>query len=455
MSTYVVAYLHPGEVAHNFHKSCRDLMNHDLLNKQRLRGFIDIECGSGRITDSRNQAVRKFLSVSTADWLVFIDADMGFEPDAVDRIIDAAHPTDRPMVGGLCFGQRKEGAGPGNSRVYVPVPTLYRWYDVDDTCGFAPDYEYPTDQLVEVDGTGAAFFCVHRTVLEGLATKFPEPRPWFDETIYKGQVFGEDLTFCRRVQESGHSIHVHTGVSISHRKSTYLEESLLKVDVLKVPTHVVIPFKNRADLTRPLLDELTAQGGYDHIWLYDNGSNAKTKNWLRTLGREDVTVIDAEGWNIHEMWNDGIDRATAAAARVNVAILNNDIKCGPDMLATLAKAMRADPLLSVVCPNYDSRDGTGVHLVQDICAGRYDGTGGLAGFAFMIRGEAGYRFPTELQWWGGDNHLVATAVKAGAKVGIVLDASVEHIDGGSQTGDWDAMSDVLQADLEAMRQLIA
>jgi GT2 family glycosyltransferase len=228
---------------------------------------------------------------------------------------------------------------------------------------------------------------------------------------------------------------VNTSVKISHHKTTYLDEATAG-DMTVHPTFVVIPMKDRLDLTLPLLDQLREQGGYDKVLLFDNGSSPETKAALAELDRPDVVVFDADGLNIHQMWNRGMDEAKRRAWQSNVAILNNDLEIGPNFLAGLAGPLRSDPLLAAVCPNYDGRGGSGIQYVEDICADRYDGMGGLAGFAFMLTSESGYRFPEKLQWWYGDADLMNTILYAGSRAGIVLDVTVEHVGGGGQTGKW-------------------
>lgn len=448
--TYAIAYLHPGDVSTSFFKSCMAVWPYDATHHRRFRGWIEQQCGASRVIDGRNDAVRQFLATDI-EWLAFVDSDMGFDPDMFDRLIDAADVDERPVVGALAFANKSGGEGPFNSHRFVQCPTIYRWVDGPDIqAGVAPMYDYPKDTLVECDATGGACFVVHRRVLEQIAGDFEFPREWFDDTIYKGQVFSEDITFFLRVKNAGFPVYVHTGVQTSHHKPTYLTEDSVG-DLAAVPTYVVVPFKNRHDLTSRLVHDLQRQGGYRKIVLCDNGSNRTTKNWLSTLADPNVVVLDCDGWNIHQMWNAGIELGAAECRdRFNVAILNNDIEIGDGFLDGLGTALRADPTLAVVGPNYDGRGGTGIDYVQDICAGRYDGTGGLPGFAFMLRGEARYRFPEQLSWWYGDNDMVATVVSAGARVGIVKDVTVTHVDGGSQTGVWDdpEMKVLLDADRE-------
>jgi hypothetical protein len=120
----------------------------------------------------------------------------------------------------------------------------------------------------------------------------------------------------------------------------------------------------------------------------------------------------------------------------------------------MVEALRSDPDLVAVSGNYDGREGPLVELTDDICGDRYDGTGGFAGFAFAVKGEwfqSGYRFPTECKWWFGDNDLVMAAYTSGVgKIGIAVDAHVEHLDGGSKTGgDWTHLAEQIRADKAA------
>jgi hypothetical protein len=126
--------------------------------------------------------------------LWWVDADMGFEPDTLTRLLDAADPDARPVVGALCFGLRKAAEDPGlNAYTFECFPTLYRWHHDGEHVGFAVMSDYPEDTLVEVGATGAACFVVHRTLLERIREKYGDT--WFDKTTHPGgRRFSED---CR------------------------------------------------------------------------------------------------------------------------------------------------------------------------------------------------------------------------------------------------------------------
>ena len=121
----------------------------------------------------------------------------------------------------------------------------------------------------------------------------------------------------------------------------------------------------------------------------------------------------------------------------------------------------SDPTLLAVSANYDGRRFEGVvEPVRGVCAGRYDGSGGFDGFAFAARGDfldSGYRFPEELTWWWGDNHLLATIEQAGGWYGIAKHATCVHLDGGSVTSrtlDQEEFAQQCENDRQTFRRLM-
>ena len=183
-----------------------------------------------RVAATRNNLVREFL-LTDAAWFLGIDTDQYWHPDDLKRLIDAADPVKRPVIGGLVFADQ-------GGQLF---PTLYK---EGDESNFHVALAYPRDSIVEVDGTGAAFLMVHRRVIERMAQKYPEPHPWFQETVVNGVDRGEDLTFCTRVRELGYKIYVHTGVKVGHVKTRYLTEK--EYDLSNEQQHFLITGTGRS-----------------------------------------------------------------------------------------------------------------------------------------------------------------------------------------------------------------
>ena len=225
-----VGFLHPGHYAACFAESLQDLMFVDMTGNQRVIshafGKMGKSCGSGGIVAGRNQLAKVMCDESPAEWLFMVDSDMGFAPDTLERLIAAADPIERPVVGGLCFAHKTDGKAEFYGVRYRACPTLYDFVDLPDKVGFAPRLDYPRNELVAVSATGGACVLIHRTVLESVRAKYGDV--WFDAITHpKGPtVFSEDLSFCIRVAGCGFPLYVHTGIKTTHDKGgVFLDEA--------------------------------------------------------------------------------------------------------------------------------------------------------------------------------------------------------------------------------------
>jgi hypothetical protein len=220
-----LAYLHAHSVSHSWHESMMRLLGYDAAHHSRLcdtGGPFMIRCDAGGLVESRNLAVTRFLDETPHEWLMFVDTDMGFHPDAVDRLVDAADPVARPVVGGLCFALREFKYDGMGGRRCLPVPTLYRWARTEaGHVGFTTRWDVPDDAVVQVAGTGAAFLLLHRGVLEKLRAEHGDT--WFDQVRYgDGRLVSEDLSLCWRLNQAGIPVFVHTGVKTTHHKQVWI-----------------------------------------------------------------------------------------------------------------------------------------------------------------------------------------------------------------------------------------
>lgn len=172
-------------------------------------GIVHIRSGP-RIASARNAVVRTFLADKPkAEWLLMLDTDMVFEPDLLDHLISVADRDDRPIVSALAFG-----GGYGETI----FPTMYRM----GYAGLKVMETFPPDELVAVDGTGAACLLLHRDALVKVGQAYAPPYPWFVEAESNGMEIGEDLAFCIRARRCGLPIYVHTGIQVGHVKPKVL-----------------------------------------------------------------------------------------------------------------------------------------------------------------------------------------------------------------------------------------
>jgi len=229
----VVGYCDAGTWSAAFGLSYRDMLVTDLCGPQQIvrpdGKELRVRAGTMGVASARNQITASFLDQTDAPWLWMVDTDMGFAPDTVTRLVAAADPQERPVVGGLCFALRREQGGPLHAARSRIQPTLYRYDEVDGEVGFRSVADYPRDQLVRVDGTGAACLLIHRGALQAVRDRCGDA--WFDPATHptgdngKPRWFSEDLSFCVRLAALGIPLHVDTRVRTTHDKGAiFLDE---------------------------------------------------------------------------------------------------------------------------------------------------------------------------------------------------------------------------------------
>lgn len=179
-----------------------------LMTKYDIPFTVDTLINESLVSRARNSMVAKFLANEKATHLMFIDADINFNPEAVLRMV--LH-----NKGVVC------GAYPMKS-----VPSRYVLNTVKDAVHEPP--------LYEVSSSGTGFMLIKREVILNLIQAMPhlkykdsvglgkqyEPYMYalFDTMIDEHQHYlSEDWTFCKRVREIlRQRIWVDTGIQLDH-----------------------------------------------------------------------------------------------------------------------------------------------------------------------------------------------------------------------------------------------
>src|SRR6185369_8129881 len=214
------------EVDYSFFHSYVQLIHYDAANEGRTwrGGEFSIRAGTDGLAAARNIAVAGFLAEAKADWFCWFDTDMGFAPETVDLLLQAADPIDRPIMGGLCFANREvENDGMGG-RIALAAPVIMDWKTVDGEQGFDTRWNYALNAIVRCDGVGSACVLIHRSVFERIQAEFGPN--WYSRARNPStnQLISEDLSFCVRANALEIPIHVHTGVKTTHAKRIWLSE---------------------------------------------------------------------------------------------------------------------------------------------------------------------------------------------------------------------------------------
>lgn len=187
------AYVHGGNVRHEFMVALQDL----ILRERRVTAVIQAQ--GPYIPQNRNLVVEKFLQLpARCEWLWFFDIDIQFGPEILDKLLDAADPVDRPIMGALYLNQ------------VTGKPEGTWWPTWSDECGRVE--QVVMGEIHELKTIGMGCTMIHRSVLEKLDQVYEDdPWRWFGHDIlYREGIaerVGEDETFCNRAINAGFPVH--------------------------------------------------------------------------------------------------------------------------------------------------------------------------------------------------------------------------------------------------------
>lgn len=161
---------------------------------------ISFKVGS-LVYTARNDLAKMALDTE-ADFVFWLDSDMIFKPDTLDRMMVTMETKRLDFLSGLYF-----------RRVTPYTPVLFKTLEFDEekqVCSWTDfkDEELPKD-IFEVGGVGFGCVLMRTDVIFEVASKY-------------GDMFGplagvgEDLSFCWRARQCGYKIYVDPSVSLGH-----------------------------------------------------------------------------------------------------------------------------------------------------------------------------------------------------------------------------------------------
>ena len=417
-----VAYVHSVDVAYSWVHSLIQLFTADLLEHKRIArgGFIAMACHAGQLVEARNRTVETFLSEDKADWLLWLDTDMGFLPDLVERLMESADPTERPIVGALCFSHRQIAPDDYGGRHTVATPTLFRWAERGGMEGFDIIYDYPPASLVACDGTGSAAILIHRSVFEQMRAEYGDT--WYDPIRAKEGRVGEDLSFCMRATALGVPIHVDTGVRTTHQKAIWLSESDF-LDQSSVPpadqeVAVLVPVLERAEQAEPFMRSLRASTGLAKVYaICDTDDRDATLAW-KQAGAE---IVELAGPGMRPgTFAEKVNIGFGATQEPWVFLVGSDVEFHPDWL-NQALAMAGDSHHVVGTNDLGNpRVLAGEHATHMLIRRSYVDEVGASWVGPGVVACEEYRH------WFVDDEIVTAAKQRGVWV-MALGSKVEHL----------------------------
>lgn len=217
-----------GLVTQRYMQSICALLEHG--NRSGLAIAVELLGYDSLITRGRNTLVTTFLDNPTATHLMFIDADIGFTPDQVMRLLEF----NAPVVAGayplklILYDQQVVD----RVRAGEALDTAQLNY-VGAQCQDAEREERDGFLTAEFAGTG--FMLIQRSAIEQMIAAYPEthytaahndPSPMPSQNRYAlfdcmiepetGHYLSEDYTFCKRWRAIGGKVWLDTRSRLMH-----------------------------------------------------------------------------------------------------------------------------------------------------------------------------------------------------------------------------------------------
>lgn len=166
-------------------------------------------CGCSVVSRARNLLVQDFIE-SDADYLMFIDSDINFEPDDILRLMAWAQDTKKGIVAGV-------------PRVRDVNKTYIADLDHDEN----GDLTMNGMGLVRATRVATAFMLIRRDVIISMIAAHPEWKYFdkrcgktvpalFDFKLTEEGYMGEDFLFCDRARELGFEVWVDPTIALGH-----------------------------------------------------------------------------------------------------------------------------------------------------------------------------------------------------------------------------------------------
>lgn len=158
---------------------------------------IGFEVGS-LVYNARNNLARQAIK-SEADFVLWLDSDMVFGPDLLQRMLKVCTENNIDFLTGLCFRRKPP---------YTPC-LFDRLEKTDKGASYTAILSVP-DGRFKVGGCGFAGVLMSMDVLLSVAAKFDgrmfDPLPGF----------GEDVAFCWRARQCGYDIWCDSDIELGH-----------------------------------------------------------------------------------------------------------------------------------------------------------------------------------------------------------------------------------------------
>lgn len=217
MPSVALAMINPGKVTHETFESFVKILSR---KNEAIRPSMILTKRSGALIQiARNEIVREFLSNEDMEWLLWVDSDIEFPPDIINKLLEVYYESGAKVIGGMYIHPMAERMKP--SVFYFrssPQGLTMEALHLDDVKSMINS----GTKWVYCDGTGAGCLLVHRDIYQKMLEKAEndnDGEPFFAFRFIQQVFYGEDLFFCYKVRQIlNEKIAVRLDVNLGHVK---------------------------------------------------------------------------------------------------------------------------------------------------------------------------------------------------------------------------------------------
>jgi hypothetical protein len=201
-----------------------------IRSKSNVEFKVQLRDGDALITRARANLMTQFLDDPTATHLLFIDADIGFTPQQVFRLIEAGHDVSAALYPIKRVNWEKARRAVASNRPNVPAASLDYVLEIND-----PDHVEVVGGFTRVRYAGTGFLMIRRQVFEKMCAAYPTLQFFREHSLdalagspnrfalfecmidpRTGTYLSEDFAFCKRWTDIGGEIWADLESKLDH-----------------------------------------------------------------------------------------------------------------------------------------------------------------------------------------------------------------------------------------------
>lgn len=218
METVSLAWCDNGMVDGKFMQGVADVMLHSGIKFETT-----LRSQGNQIARQREKIINYWYQNNKSDWLLWVDSDVVISPEKFKLLWDNKDAVERPIVSGVYFTTDTP-----EEPLMIPLPTIYKFANVDNTIGIQRVHPMPENQLLKIEAAGMGFVLMHRNAIAKIKEALPDV-PLFAEVGTGDNFMGEDIYFYALCDKVEVPVYAHTGATVPHMKRFSFDEHYYQV----------------------------------------------------------------------------------------------------------------------------------------------------------------------------------------------------------------------------------